>query len=182
MTAPSSSRPAATPAAAAEEQPILAPRVGWVAGVGGDAGVLVDFPGNARGPLPARSTLVLDGKAVLEAVASRQGVVLLFENGDPSLPLLIGLVEPAGRTPLLDLILEEPAAEGSSSPAGAPAPAEATVDGSRVVFEGKDEIVLRCGESSITLRRNGKIVIRGAYVETHAAGTNRIKGGSVRIN
>ena len=61
-------------------------------------------------------------------------------------------------------------------------PRTAVLDGKRGVLEGEDEVVLRCGEASITLRRNGKIVIRGAYVESHAAGTNRIKGGSVRIN
>jgi len=56
------------------------------------------------------------------------------------------------------------------------------VDGKRVVIEGQDEIVLRCGEASITLRRNGRIIVRGNYVETRSKGTNRIKGGSVQIN
>lgn len=32
------------------------------------------------------------------------------------------------------------------------------------------------------LRRNGRVVIRGAYVETRSRGVNRIKGGSVQIN
>ena len=59
---------------------------------------------------------------------------------------------------------------------------EALVDGKRVVIEALDEIVLRCGQASITLRRNGRIVIRGTYVETRAVGTNRIKGGNVQIN
>ena len=36
--------------------------------------------------------------------------------------------------------------------------------------------------ASITLRRNGRLVVRGAYVETRAEGVNRIKGGSVKIN
>lgn len=56
------------------------------------------------------------------------------------------------------------------------------VDGKRVKIDGKDEIVLRCGQASITLRRNGRVVIRGTYVETRSKGTNRIKGGSVLIN
>jgi hypothetical protein len=59
---------------------------------------------------------------------------------------------------------------------------EAIVDGKRVVIDGLDEIVIRCGKSSITLRRNGRIIIRGTYVETRAEGVNRIKGGSVQIN
>ena len=59
---------------------------------------------------------------------------------------------------------------------------EARVDGKRVVVEGEHEVVLRCGESSITLRRDGKVILRGAYIETTAKGLNRIRGGSVKIN
>ncbi len=59
---------------------------------------------------------------------------------------------------------------------------EVVVDGKRTQIEGSDEIVLRCGKASITLRSNGRLIIRGAYVETRASGTNRIKGGSVLIN
>lgn len=68
---------------------------------------------------------------------------------------------------------------------GAPvveAPREALVDGRRIVFDAQDEIVLRCGKASITLRRNGRIIIRGTRVETAAEGVNRIKGGTVEIN
>lgn len=61
-------------------------------------------------------------------------------------------------------------------------PIEALVDGKRVVIDAADEIVLRCGKASITLRRNGRVVIRGTYVETRAEGVNRVKGGSVQIN
>ena len=32
------------------------------------------------------------------------------------------------------------------------------------------------------LRRDGKIAIRGVNVETRAAGTNRLKGATVKIN
>jgi hypothetical protein len=59
---------------------------------------------------------------------------------------------------------------------------EADIDGRRVRIVAKDEIVLECGNASITLRRNGRIVIKGTYVETCSEGTNRIKGGQVRIN
>lgn len=59
---------------------------------------------------------------------------------------------------------------------------DALIDGKRVKIVGADEIVLECGSASITLRRNGKVIIRGAYVETHSQGTNRIKGAAVRIN
>ena len=81
-------------------------------------------------------------------------------------------------------LVEKPKAQPAPAtpPASEPARLEARVDGKRVVIEAQDEIVLECGKASITLRRNGRIVIRGAYVETHAEGVNRIKGGSVQIN
>jgi hypothetical protein len=159
-------------AAPAPEERILAHRVGWIAGVSGGA-LLVDFRGNPRGPIAARATVPLDPAAALAAVGRRQEAVLVFEDGDPALPIVVGLVQPSGPT-LIDLVLDDTAVP--------PEEPVAVLNGKRVVLEGDDEVVLRCGAASITLRRNGKIVIRGSYVESHAAGTNRIKGGSVRIN
>ena len=59
---------------------------------------------------------------------------------------------------------------------------EALVDGRRVVIDAEDEVVIRCGKASITLRRNGRVIIQGTHVETRAEGVNRVKGGSVQIN
>jgi uncharacterized protein (DUF2345 family) len=56
------------------------------------------------------------------------------------------------------------------------------VDGKRVRVTAQDEIVLQCGSASVTLRRNGRVIIRGTYVESRSEGTNRIKGGQVQIN
>jgi hypothetical protein len=172
------SPPRKAPSGAAAElleraaQPVTGVRVGWIAGFDVQRGVLVDFPGSA-GPVPARSIVPLDHAAAERAAAEKAGAVLQFENGDPRLPVLMGLLQPAVQTPLLDALLSGPAPG---------AKLEAKVDGKRVVIEGKDEIVLRCGQASITLQRNGKVVVRGTYLETRATGTNRIKGGSVQIN
>lgn len=70
----------------------------------------------------------------------------------------------------------------SAGPSAPGIPDVVRVDGKRLVIEGYDEIELRCGEATITLRRNGKIIISGARVETRSRGVNRIKGGSVKIN
>ena len=59
---------------------------------------------------------------------------------------------------------------------------EVKLDGKSVVLEADNEIELRCGKASIKLTRDGKVIVRGAYVETHSRGVNRIKGGVVRIN
>ncbi len=144
----------------------LSPVVGWLVDHDPEHGPRVDWPDNARGPTVARSTVQLSSGQVQAAVDSRRGAVLLFEHGRTDLPIIIGL------------LAEGPTVEGRLPPAVP----DATVDGRRVRLDGADEIVLRCGQASIVLRRNGRVVIRGTYVETRSAGTNRIKGGSVQIN
>jgi Domain of unknown function (DUF6484) len=128
-------------------------------------------------PLHARTTLALDQAAINEALQLGQGVVLMFENNDPELPIAIGLVQVDEGTQLLRSMLRKEHSEPAAR-----TPVEARVDGKRVVIEGKDEIVLKCGDASIVLKRDGKVLLRGAYVETHSRGVNRIKGGSVKIN
>jgi len=152
--------------------------------------LMVELDGNARGPLPARTVMALDQRALDEAIAVRRTAVLLFENGDPGLPIVVGLVAAEPGASLLGALLAPPAGAApapavpaaSVAPAPSATPVEAHVDGKRVVIEGEQEIVLKCGEASITLKRDGKVILRGAYVETHAKGVNRIKGGSVKIN
>jgi hypothetical protein len=51
-----------------------------------------------------------------------------------------------------------------------------------IVLEAQQEIALRCGQSSLTLRRDGKIVLRGRDVVSRASRRNKIRGGSVDIN
>jgi hypothetical protein len=151
-------------------------RIGRLVAGSGLDGLIVDFDGNTRGPLAARSTLTPDQAFIEHAVAHRAPAVLMFENGDPRLPIVVGWI-PQDEGGALFAALLAPARRI------APAmPSEARVDGKRVLLEGHDEIVLTCGEASITLKRDGKVILRGAYVETQATGINRIKGGSVKIN
>ena len=143
---------------------------------------IVELAHNPSGPLRARATVALDAATVERAVVTGQGVTLVFENGDPRLPIVTGLLQAgAPTTPFQELLVGRRAASGPA-PAVERPPFEARLDGERVVLEGKREIVLKCGEASITLRRDGKMVLRGAYIETYARGVNRIKGGSVKIN
>ncbi len=131
--------------------------------------VLLDASGPA---VPARLAVRLTRERLEATIVERRPAVLLFEDGDRSRPIIVGLIEPL-----------EP--DSSVAPAtrlaGTPC-VEADVDGRRVRVTAQDEIVLQCGHASITLRRNGRVVIRGTYVETRSEGTNRIKGGQVQIN
>jgi hypothetical protein len=51
-----------------------------------------------------------------------------------------------------------------------------------VVIEATEMLTLKCGESSVALRKDGKTMILGNDVLSRAKRTNRIKGGSVAIN
>jgi len=52
----------------------------------------------------------------------------------------------------------------------------------RIEITSETEIVLRCGKSSIHLRSDGTVAIRGTNVASRASETNRIRGGNVQIN
>jgi hypothetical protein len=135
--------------------------LGTIAGLARTGEPLVDFPANRSGRLlPARSTVLLSEEHI------GTDVVLLFENGDRQKPLVMGIIQnPVGET-----------TAAKRTPVGL------QVDDDRVVVTGEREVVLRCGEASITLTRAGKVLIRGTYVLSRSSGVNRIKGGSVQIN
>jgi hypothetical protein len=48
--------------------------------------------------------------------------------------------------------------------------------------EANESILLKCGESALELRKDGKVLISGNDVVSRAKRTQRIKGGSVAIN
>ncbi|WP_244923864.1 DUF6484 domain-containing protein [Enhygromyxa salina] len=172
--------------------PSFGTRVGWLVEWASGSAPTVDFPGNEHGPLAARSVIPLDPDLVAEAIAEQRGVMLTFEDGQPRAPIIAGLLQPVVFE--VDVELETDREPGNTNTntdtnAGqelaaseAIPPMAASVDGRRVEIEAADEIVLRCGQASIVLRRNGRVVIRGTYVETRSRGVNRIKGGSVQIN
>lgn len=152
--------------------------IGVVAGIDNQGQPLVDFPENHTGqPLSAISTMSITVTHVGRSVA------LLFAKGDPKSPVIMGLI----HSPLQDLIMaydanglgrpveEVPASTGLKVD-------EVTVDGKKIVLEGREEVVIKCGEASITLTKAGKILIHGNYVLNHSTGVNRITGGSVQVN
>ena len=153
----------------AHTSPVAPPRLpevvlGSFEGLAEDGAPLIDYPGNATGrPLPALST------APLAPSMAGRAVALLFADGDPMRPVLIGLVQ-------------QPAEQRAPSLGTPNGDRDVTLDGKRILFEAEREIVLKCGKASITLTRAGKVLLRGTYVLNRSSGVNRIKGGSVQIN
>lgn len=92
-------------------------------------------------------------------------VLLVLENGDPALPIIVGLVS--------DVLPRSAAGLTNES---------FEIYGRRVSFEGREEVVLRCGEASITLRADGQVIVKGTRVMSRASEVNKIRGATVQIN
>ncbi len=116
---------------------------------------LVVFPGNrSKQAIAAKSTAALGADDVGREVA------LMFENGDPDQPLIVGrIVKPGSQD-------DVPLAPNKD----------------HLELRADQDITLRCGKASLTLTRAGKILLRGAYIFSRSTGVNKIKGGSVQLN
>ncbi|UVK38459.1 hypothetical protein LHFGNBLO_005625 [Mesorhizobium sp. AR10] len=125
--------------------------------IGFDAGLpLVVFPGN-----PQETAVSARSLAELNSAMIGAEVALLFQEGNPLRPLIVGrIVEPVRR---------------SSTP-------HVVRDGEMVRIVGEERIELRCGKATIIMEKDGHITIRGTYLTSHASAANRIRGGSINLN
>jgi hypothetical protein len=116
---------------------------------------LVDYPGN---PAPA----AIRARRIASITVQDRGrdAALLFEGGDPAKPILVGLIQNCGKQRQVGM----------------------EMDGQTLEFRAEKQIVLRCGDASITLTRAGKVLIRGKYVLSSSSGVNMMKGGVIHLN
>ena len=84
-------------------------------------------------------------------------LAVVFLGGDPDQPLVLGKLERFGGRTTRNAKRE-------------------------LVLEAERKITLRCGRSSITLSRDGRIEIRGQHLLSRAASVNRIRGGVIQLN
>lgn len=103
-----------------------------------------------------------------DAMLRGHPVLLVLENGDATLPIIVGLVS--------DVL------PGSRSPLAADSEDGFELNGKRLSFEGREEVVLRCGQASITLRADGQVVVKGTRLMSRASETNKVRGATVLIN
>lgn len=138
------------------------PAVGDLIGLADEGGTALVIDPCAAVPTVHRARSTVD----LRGVHIGQPVLLLFEQGDPARPIVVGVVRGRAGWPEAD----------------PPGQVQVDADGERLHVSAKEELVLRCGKASITLTRAGKVLISGAYVSSRSSGVVRIKGGSVQLN
>ena len=158
-----------TNAFSSSSQTSLTTVVGELVGVDENGAALVSFDGMQE-PVVARSAL---SKSDCESINELPAKVLIsFAPGEQNNPLISGIV----RETLFPL--------GKSENKNVPRSGQykANIDGQIVEISGKDQILLECGKSSILLRKDGKVIIKGVNVVSRSSATNKIKGSSVKIN
>lgn len=131
-------------------------------------GELVAMVDEGRTPLVvAPGVAAARARATVDVHGAHIGcaVVLVFENGDPTLPIILGVMR-----------------GDQQSLGAAPGQVDVEADGERLVVSARQQLVLRCGKARITLTRAGKVLLEGTYISSRSSGVNRIRGGSVHLN
>lgn len=145
--------------------------VGWIVEITENGQALVDFPGNLMGPVKARSIMASPAKPD-SYDQENPSVLLVFEKGNSTLPIIVGIIH--------DKLYPDPPSD--EMVLSVDRPREGILDGQKMVLEAREEIVLRCGKSSVMLRKDGKVVVKGTQIVSRASAVNKIKGAAVKIN
>lgn len=132
--------------------------------------VLVAFEGGD--PISAKVVAGVNRDELTRASGTRREVLLAFEQGDAERPIVVALMEPPAESLPAQALPQKQIGPTK----------EAVVDGQTVKIEARNQIVLKCGKGSITITKDGRILIKGTRLVSRASETNKIKGASVSIN
>lgn len=163
--------------------------VGELVGVNDNGEPLVSYSQIlSSSPVSALSALSADDVSSISSFPVK--VMITFDNGRCDHPIIAGLI----KTKLfsMDVLTQESKAkkdlESDSGQQVTNIVSSASnaliteVDGKKIILTGKEEILLKCGKSSILMRRDGKIVIKGSNITSRSSSAHKIKGSSVSIN
>jgi hypothetical protein len=145
-------------------QQIAGYRIGKVCIVDSSGNIYVEYEDNAQVPTLARSTI-----EILPEHKNKE-VLIVFDRNNPKAPIITGLIQEKENHDY-----ENPSLRRNNI-------INFLIDDDRVELSAKKEIVLRCGKSSVTLKKDGRIAIKGTQITSRASSLNKIRGAAVRIN
>ena len=137
-----------------------------------DGIALIVLTGEERAREAASVLRFSSARAAADALLGRTVIVAL----EGAAPVILGVVaqrlwdtgEGAGEEAVVSL----PAASAMPLPVGQ----------QRLDLEASDEIRLSCGKSSLVLRRDGTVIVRGVKIVSRASQSNKIRGATVSLN
>jgi hypothetical protein len=129
---------------------------------GSHASSIVDFDAEGQ-PRVDVDGVAVSARATVEVSREDLGreAMVTFLEGDPTRPVITGLFV---------------------APKAPPRRRHMKIKAQELDFEASSKITFECGKSSITLHRDGKIVLRGEHLLSRASGVNRIRGGNIELN
>ena len=140
---------------------------GHLTGLDDEGRLLFQPEGSDAAPMPIAIGIELsDGSLVKAARQLRRALVVRTTDAVPRW-VLVGLVRDRVSTKAVT---------------ARPGTLEVGMDGETLKLTAERDIVLKCGEASITLRKDGKIEVKGTNVLSASRGPNRIKGASIALN
>lgn len=162
-----------------ESRHIDGSRVGRIVRIDSNGTVWSDYDSNPHGPLAARICGSVQRKLSSLPEVAGTNVLIIFENGRSDRPVITDVIlddyfshSESSQDPYTEVELLPNVSRSQ----------DVVIDGEKITFDAKEQIEFRCGKSSIILTRNGKVIIKGAYLLNRSTGVNHIKGGSVKIN
>jgi hypothetical protein len=119
--------------------------------------------GGRSEPVRAQTLFSVESTEELQQLIGADVLVLIHDDDPDGQPIILGQVRDSLMRPRTLRV-------------GQPLPDK------RVVVEARDELLIKCGDSSIHLRRDGRVTTKGKHVVSRSSGVNKIKGSSVQLN
>lgn len=137
--------------------------VGKVVDISADGNPFVNYPGNLSGPVPARTILSINTAEEEKQLLDADVLLLLWRNGESVTPIIVGILRERFESRRL-----------RSDAVGRVK--------RRVIVEASEEILFECGESSLRMRKDGRVTTKGRNLVSRSSGANKIKGASIQLN
>jgi hypothetical protein len=138
---------------------------GRLEGVDDEGRVFFRAEGAAE-PVAVEIGLLLPDRALVHAARGRERA------------LVVRTADPQPRWVLVGLVRERV----SETAAGGPGELQVVLDGETVRLTAERQIELKCGDASLLLRKDGRVVLSGNYLLSNSRGPIKIKGATIALN